>query len=167
MSVLTIDQPELYLNRDSASPLYYQLKEFIKAAILMGEYKPNDRLPTEEELCRMFSVSRPVVRQAYSVLIKEGLVERQKGSGTYVKQRASRNSLFTDFVTFSLEENIVDLEKNSNIIKLEKIIDEKINQRIGIPDDSEIVHIVRLVHEFEYPICIIESYLPCKYFRNV
>ena len=111
MSVLTIDQPELYLNRDSASPLYYQLKEFIKAAILMGEYKPNDRLPTEEELCRMFSVSRPVVRQAYSVLIKEGLVERQKGSGTYVKQRASRNSLFTDFVTFSLEENIVDLEK--------------------------------------------------------
>ena len=38
-----------YLNRNSSLPLYYQIKEHIKAAILNGEFKPNDRLPTEDE----------------------------------------------------------------------------------------------------------------------
>lgn len=166
MSDFTLDMSAIYLNRNSASPLYYQLKEYIKEAILKGEYKPNDRLPTEEELCKLFSVSRPVVRQAYDVLLREGLIERQKGSGTFVKQRANKNLLFTEFVTFSFEENVIDLEKNSKIIKLEKLVDQKINQRMGIPADSESVHIIRMIHEFEYPVSMIETYLPCKYFKN-
>lgn len=161
----TIDQP-LCLNRNSASPLYYQLKEYLTEVIVKGKYKPNDRLPTEEELCKMFSVSRPVVRQAYSLLIREGLVERQKGSGTFVKQRVKKDSLFSEFVAFSFEQNIVDLDKNSKIVKLEKIIDLSINKSMGISPESEIVHIIRLVHEFEYPVSMIESYLPCKYFQN-
>lgn len=162
---LTMERP-ICLNRDSASPLYYQLKEYIKEAIIKGQYKPNDRLPTEEELCKVFSVSRPVVRQAYSLLIREGLVERQKGSGTFVKQRVKRNSLFTEFVTFSFEENVVDLDKNSEILKLEKIVDPRINKIMGLPMDSEVVHIIRRIHEMEYPVSLIESYLPCKYFQN-
>ena len=162
---LTLERP-ICLNRDSASPLYYQLKEYIKEAIVKGQYKPNDRLPTEEELCKVFSVSRPVVRQAYSLLIREGLVERQKGSGTFVKQTVKRNSLFTDFVTFSFEENIQNLEKNSKIMKLEKEVDPRINRIMGLPPESETVHITRLIHEFEYPVSIIETYLPCKYFQK-
>lgn len=165
MFEITIDQP-LCLNRNSASPLYYQLKEYLTEAIVKGIYKPNDRLPTEEELCKMFSVSRPVVRQAYSLLIREGLVERQKGSGTFVKQRVKKESLFSEFVSFSFEQNIIDLDKNSKIIKLEKIVDPSINKSMGISAESEIVHIIRLVHEFEYPVSMIESYLPCKYFQN-
>ena len=88
------DYNNIHLDRDSAIPLYYQLKEQIKTDILKGQYKPNDRLPTEEELCKQLSISRPVVRQAYDELIKEGLVIRRKGSGTFVKQRADKNSLF-------------------------------------------------------------------------
>ena len=49
MEKKSLDQRYVYLNRNSALPLYYQLKEHIKDAILKGEYKPNDRLPTEEE----------------------------------------------------------------------------------------------------------------------
>ena len=162
---ITMDQP-LYLNRNSASPLYYQLKEYIKEAIVKGQYKPNDRLPTEEELCKMFSVSRPVVRQAYSLLIREGLVERQKGSGTFVKQRVKKNSIFTEFVTFSFEENVIDLDKNSEILKLEKITSPRVNKIMGLPMESEVIHIVRMIHEMEYPVSLIESYLPCKYFQN-
>ena len=74
----------LSINRDSAVPLYFQLKEQIKSLILSGAYKPFDQLPTEEELCKSLNVSRPVIRQAYSELIKENLIGRKKGSGTYV-----------------------------------------------------------------------------------
>ena len=139
-----LDQRYVYLNRNSALPLYYQLKEHIKDAILKGEYKPNDRLPTEEELCKQFSISRPVVRQAYDELIKERLIERRKGSGTFVKKVTNKNSLFKEFISFSFERNIPDIEENSKLL-----------------------HIIRVTHELEYPISMIETYIPCQYFLNI
>ena len=96
------------INRDSALPLYYQLKEHIKEAIVSGHFKPNDRLPTEEQLCKIFSVSRPVVRQAYEELIKEGYIDRIKGSGTFVEERSKTDSLLFSFavVKFSAKFSI-------------------------------------------------------------
>lgn len=148
-------------------PLYYQLKEHIKDAILKGYWKPNDRLPTEEELCKQFSVSRPVVRQAYEELIKERLIERRKGSGTFVKKQTDKNSLFKEFISFSFEKNIPDIEQNSKIVKIEKTTDSKISLRFNISEDSELLHIIRVTHEHEYPISMIETYLPCQYFPNI
>lgn len=43
------------------------------------------RLPSETELATLYQVSRPVVRQALAVLRKEGLLQSQKGSGSYVQ----------------------------------------------------------------------------------
>lgn len=162
-----LDQRYVYLNRNSALPLYYQLKEHIKDAILKGEYKPNDRLPTEEELCKQFSISRPVVRQAYDELIKERLIERRKGSGTFVKEVTNKNSLFKEFISFSFERNIPDIEENSKIVKIEKIVDAKVNLRFQLPENSELLHIIRVTHELEYPISMIETYIPCQYFLNI
>ncbi|MDF9824756.1 GntR family transcriptional regulator [Breznakia sp. PF5-3] len=161
------DKRYKHLNRNSALPLYYQLKEHIKEAIVKGQYKANDKLPTEEELCKEFSISRPVVRQAYDELIKEGLVGRHKGRGTFVKKTADKHSLFKDFIGFSFEENVRDLEKESKIVKVEKITDPLIAMRMEIPKDSELLHIIRIVHDLEYPVSMIESYLPVDYFINI
>lgn len=161
------DELFTFLNRNSGLPLYYQLKEHIKDAILRGQYKPNDKLPTEEELCRQFSISRPVVRQAYDELIKEGLVGRKKGSGTYVKQQADKDSLFYDFVSFSFEKNVDDLANNSKIVKIDRIIDKKMNARLNISVQDEVLHVVRIIHHMEYPESMIESYIPCRYFANL
>lgn len=161
------DKRYLYLNRNSALPLYYQLKEHIKDAILKGHYKPNDRLPTEEELCKQFSISRPVVRQAYDELIKERLIERRKGSGTFVKKQTDKNSLFKEFISFSFEKNIPNIEENSKIVKIEKTVDPKINLRLNLAQDSEVLHIIRITHELEYPISMIETYMPYEFFPNI
>lgn len=48
------------------------------------EVFPGGRLPTEQELCTQFSVSRQTVRQALSVLKQEGLITRRQGSGSYL-----------------------------------------------------------------------------------
>ena len=66
----------IHLNKFLSTPLYLQLKESIKNAILSGELKDKEKLPTEESICTVFNVSRPVVRQAYNELIKEGLINR-------------------------------------------------------------------------------------------
>ncbi len=78
---------EREIDRDSPSPIYRQLKEIIRRRIEDGEFMPGERIPTEYELCDMFGVSRAPVRQALSELVNEGLLNRQQGSGTFVRHR--------------------------------------------------------------------------------
>jgi GntR family transcriptional regulator len=70
------------------TPLYYQLKNILKSRILSNELKGNQRLPTETELCIEYNVSRVTVRQALSELMKEGLIYRDRGRGTFVTEGA-------------------------------------------------------------------------------
>ena len=60
------------------------IQERLQARILAGEYKPNERLPSESELCKAFGVSRPVVREALMRLQALGLTTAQAGIGTFV-----------------------------------------------------------------------------------
>ena len=80
------------------TPKYTDLMNWIREQILSGEFTIGMRLPSENELGKKFSISRQTVRQATSVLESEGLLERRRGSGTYVsatsnsvKKSSSRN----------------------------------------------------------------------------
>jgi GntR family transcriptional regulator len=68
------------------TPLYYQLKNILKSQILSNELKGNQRLLTETELCSEYNVSRVTVRQALAELMKEGLIYRDRGRGTFVTE---------------------------------------------------------------------------------
>ena len=41
------------------------------------------------------------------------------------------------------------------------------NLRFQLPENSELLHIIRVTHELEYPISMIETYIPCQYFLNI
>jgi DNA-binding FadR family transcriptional regulator len=58
--------------------------EILGNEIRSGQYKPGDRLPTEQELIGRFGVSRTVIREAFASLKAEGLVVTRQGSGAYV-----------------------------------------------------------------------------------
>ena len=64
---------------------YTHLAAWLKEQIKSGTYKDGDRIPTEIELAAQFGVSRDTVRKAISVLEKESLLRKIKGSGTYVR----------------------------------------------------------------------------------
>jgi GntR family transcriptional regulator len=70
------------------TPLYHQLKNILKSRILSSQLKGNQRLPTEAELCIEYNVSRITVRQALSELMKDGLIYRDRGRGTFVTEGA-------------------------------------------------------------------------------
>lgn len=82
------------LNRASPLPLYHQLAELLGERIRRGDLTPGGRLPSEPELSRLHRIGRPTVRQATDLLMRRGLVERRRGSGTYVR-RPPRVDLFT------------------------------------------------------------------------
>lgn len=72
-----------------ADQLYAQLHQ----QITVGRYPQDSRLPSEFDLCAAFGVSRPVVREALSRLKADGLVESQRGAGSYVRRRPNAELL--------------------------------------------------------------------------
>ncbi len=77
------------IDRNSAIPIYYQLKQHLKSQIEAGELRPGDQLPTEAELCDQLSISRAPVRQAMAELAREGLIYRRAGAGSFVAPAAA------------------------------------------------------------------------------
>lgn len=63
---------------------YQTLAAALKNEIASRGPQGNPKLPTEAELMRVYQVSRQTVRQALSVLLAEGLIEKRQGSGTYI-----------------------------------------------------------------------------------
>src|SRR5262245_55508284 len=76
--------PHLQLDAASNVPLYYQLYEGIRSAILAGQLAANTRLRASRALAKELCVSRTTVMEAYSQLFAEGYIEGKIGSGTYV-----------------------------------------------------------------------------------
>jgi GntR family transcriptional regulator of arabinose operon len=66
--------------------LHTQLTNYYRERILDGRLTAGTRLPTDEELANEYQISRDAVRQALSLLVTEGLIERVQGRGTFVCQ---------------------------------------------------------------------------------
>lgn len=65
---------------DEELPLYLQVASTLRTAILRGVYPVASRIPTEEELCRRFNVSRHTIREALRQLRGDGLIASRPGS---------------------------------------------------------------------------------------
>ena len=74
------------LDRASGLPLYRQICQGLREAILSGELAEGMRLPTERALARELGVNRTTVMNAYNELASEGLIEGHVGRGTLVRR---------------------------------------------------------------------------------
>lgn len=63
-----------------------QVADKILEMIANGIYKPGDKLPVENEIAELFSVSRVTVREAFVKLSMMGIVDIRQGDGTFVKK---------------------------------------------------------------------------------
>lgn len=91
------------INKYSNVPLYHQLKDLILEMIESGEYKADSKIPSEQDLCEQYDISRPTVRQAINELTTSGHLYKLKGKGTFVSRSKSLISMkeyngFTDSV---------------------------------------------------------------------
>src|SRR5438270_4206187 len=76
----------IQLDRSSDTPLYQQISDKIREAILSGQLGEGTRLPTERALASALNVNRTTVMNAYNQLAGDGLVEGHVGRGTLVKR---------------------------------------------------------------------------------
>ena len=66
--------------------LYREIYQAIREQIASGELGPEDKLPTEDELARRYSVSKITVKKALEMLKDDGLILRVQGRGTFVRK---------------------------------------------------------------------------------
>lgn len=77
----------IHLERSNGTPLYRQISQGLREAILSGELPEGTRLPTERALAQELGVNRTTIMNAYNELSSEGLIEGHVGRGTLVKRR--------------------------------------------------------------------------------
>lgn len=96
-----------------------QILEQLKTMIQEGEFPPESKLPSENELAKMFGVSRAPVREAISVLAASGLVESRQGGGSYVNKVLLVNRLDSVALEMVSAEEIYDLLELRTVIETE------------------------------------------------
>lgn len=73
------------LTVQSAEPVHVQVERFLRRCIHDGKLHPSERLPTTGELVRQWRVDRTAVQKAMAHLAADGLIERRRRSGTFVR----------------------------------------------------------------------------------
>ena len=82
-------------DKNNALPLYRQIYEAIRLAILSGDFASKMRLPSTRSLAQNLAVSRLTVVNAYAQLFAEGYLEGKTGSGTFVAAKLPDDLLQT------------------------------------------------------------------------
>ena len=155
--------------------LFKEIKDFIKKKIEEKNYLPDEKIPTEMELCKIFNTSRPTVNKAISELVLEGIVVRFPRSGTFVTHKKAQSSILN-------LQNISDEIKNRGNIYTNELLylkeikaSEKVANVLNVVKDQKIF-VSKMIHKennvpVRFDIRYIKPSLAPKYinqdFKNI
>ncbi len=149
------------LDRASQTPLWVQLKNALAERISNNILSQNHPLPSEQALCEIFNVSRPVVRSALSGLSHEGLLTKVPRRGIFV----SRPRMETNFLTSNVSVHS-DLEARghrvtSHAFEFRRVEPDAEEKRVfNLPPNGTVVRVGRIYRSDGRPITHTLSSLP-------
>jgi len=82
---------DIVIDLDEAVPLFTQLIDQVKAAVLAGEIGPGDPLPSIRQLANDLDVNQKTVAKAYRLLERDSVIETKGYRGTFIHPRAKAN----------------------------------------------------------------------------
>jgi GntR family transcriptional regulator len=125
-------------------PRYHQLRVILRKRIESGEFKPDDQFPTEEQLCREYSISRGTVGRAIKILVDEGWLRREQGRGTFVTC-PSLSPVFFRLANFTEDMLQRGWKPSTRLLSLEIIpANEETATRLQMPVGAKVIKISRL-----------------------
>ncbi len=118
------------LEGTSRAPLYMRVKRLVQDAVDRGELGHGDSIPSERDAAQLLSVSRVTVRKAFTELVREGVLEQRRGSGTFVRARNSRiEQPLSRLTSFSEDMRLRGLKNDA----------EWIDRSSGLPTPEEVL----------------------------
>lgn len=148
------------LDRNNPVPLYHQLELIIKDNIESGHWKENEKIPSENELSKLYGVSRVTIRSVITKFVDSGMMYRIQGKGTFI----AAPKIITGNVSYvgirdQLEKQGYDTK--TKVIAFEKIkANVPISKKLEIPVGSEVIYIERLRTINDVPFSLHRSYVP-------
>ncbi len=146
------------LDRTSPLPLWAQLAADLRERIAASEF--DERFPTDEELVRHYGVSRQTVRQAVRDLGEAGMVERQRGRGSFLRRPPALELPVGAF--YSLARSIVErgLEEHSHVLAFRSARDASAAARLRLGPEAALTLLERLRFAGDEPLALDRSWLP-------
>lgn len=153
------------LDRRTPIPLYYQLREVLLEFI--NSFDDAINLPTEEQLCSHFKISRSTVRQALNELVNEGTIARYKAKGTVSIPHKYEQNFLSVLESFNDEMQEKGLVPTTEVLDLAIITaPESVRKALRLKEGDQVVKLVRLRGTNGQPIVLVHTFLPAGY-KNI
>jgi GntR family transcriptional regulator len=150
------------IRKDIPLALYYQLKEELKRKILSNEWEEGRKLPSENEICAIFGVSRITVRKAFEELEDENYIIKRQGRGTFVQSRTIGQKLHK-FYTFREELCKLGIKETTKLVTFQAIIPgSAVRDALKLDVDEKVFRIKRIRYMDALAYTIEQSYIPQK-----
>jgi GntR family transcriptional regulator len=154
------------LDKTIPIPLYYQLIEVIQNYI--NEHDDSFPIPTENDLCKIYEISRPTVRQAINELVTEGLIIREKGRGSFINKKKIPQDFLLNIISFNDEMQSKGLKPDTKVLAFcsRKPTPEVMkNLRIKSTDSTYFLSRLRSING--EPIVLVNTYLPSSLTKGI
>lgn len=151
------------LNQHSPIPLYLQIAERIRTHVQQGVFAVGDKIPSENQLASQYTVGRPTVRQATDLLIREGLLQRRRGSGTYVVPKTQPIDLFSLTGTHA---TLQHTDLNTDIELLGPVTRLTDTHLIPTVFNNSVYHLTRRTRIANTPVLLESIYLDAELFHD-
>jgi len=159
LPVLEADWANPPLDRSSPLPLYAQIKQRLMALILRWD-QPGRRFYSDEQLCALFFVSRDTVRQALSELVREGMLTRSRGLGTFVAVHKLEERFGPD-MDFMRQWAAAGTPIQPTLLAFERVgADEQVAAALEVEVGAPILFIKRTRAAARVPVAIDYRYVP-------
>jgi DNA-binding GntR family transcriptional regulator len=145
------------VDKQSHIPAYAQLAQILRRGISNGAYPQGSRLPAESTLARHYGVSAMTARQAVGVMVKEGLVRRVQGSGTFVQKIDITSSTFGLGALRSVLTDQTNLQVRIQKTSVERASD-MICQALAVKPDTPLIFVERLILHLKKPFTLQAGY---------
>lgn len=147
--------------------MYAQIQGQLFELIQAGTLRPGDLLPSEEQLSRVFGVSRMTARQALQTLKNQGFAARNKGQGTYVSRPRFEQDI-SHLCGFTAEMRALGIKASSRVLHSGLMpAPQKVAAVLGLPADSLVFQLQRVRLADGIPLAIEEIHLPAQRFPGI
>jgi GntR family transcriptional regulator len=148
-------------------PRYQQIIDYYRSLIESGKLVEGFKMPTEEEMCNQFNVSRITIRRALDGLMQDGYIFKQQGKGSFVTTKRTDIQL-NHLQGFNEEMRALGYEPSSKLISMEIVNPtEAIANALGINVTQKIYFIIRLRCADGMPMAIERVHLPFYRFPGI
>lgn len=155
------------VSRTLGIPLHEQIRVRLATQIADGTLPPSHRLPSEAQLAKTFGVSLSPLRVALSELADAGLIRRERGSGTYVRDPAT--AIAVDLLeSFSQTMRTSDVAFSIELADVREVLPGAyVAQHLGDPTLKRSIHIERVATIDRTRSVLLESWLPLPRFAGL